>query len=164
MSTETTAPAASPFSSRISGAQHRLLAFSGLIVLVVIFSLASPNFLQTGNIITILQATSVNGVLAIAATIVIISGGIDLSVGTLMTFCAVVAGVARSDTPAEPAPATYRWAATGSGVGDAAGDAAGEDDGAAAGRGTGGSVDFATGAAVGTIGGGCALSTPANLE
>lgn len=93
MSTETTAAAASSFSSRISGAQHRLLAFSGLIVLVVIFSLSSPNFLQTGNIITILQATSVNGVLAIAATIVIISGGIDLSVGTLMTFCAVVAGV-----------------------------------------------------------------------
>jgi ribose transport system permease protein len=93
MSTETTAPGPSTFSSRISGAQHRLLAFSGLIVLVVIFSLASPNFLQTGNIITILQATSVNGVLAIAATIVIISGGIDLSVGTLMTFCAVVAGV-----------------------------------------------------------------------
>jgi ribose transport system permease protein len=35
----------------------------------------------------------VNGVLAIAATLVIITGGIDLSVGTLMTFCAVIAGV-----------------------------------------------------------------------
>jgi len=60
---------------------------------MVVFSLASPNFLQTANIITILQATSVNGVLAVAATLVIISGGIDLSVGTLMTFCAVMAGV-----------------------------------------------------------------------
>jgi len=79
--------------SRVSGAQHRLLAFSGLIALMVGFSLASPNFLQTANIITILQATSVNGVLAVAATLVIISGGIDLSVGTLMTFCAVIAGV-----------------------------------------------------------------------
>ena len=86
-------PTARPSSSRFSGAQHRLLAFSGLIVLMVVFSLASPNFLQTANIITILQATSVNGVLAIAATLVIISGGIDLSVGTLMTFCAVIAGV-----------------------------------------------------------------------
>ena len=79
--------------SRVSGAQHRLLAFSGLIALMVGFSLASSNFLQTANIITILQATSVNGVLAVAATLVIISGGIDLSVGTLMTFCAVIAGV-----------------------------------------------------------------------
>jgi ribose transport system permease protein len=79
--------------TRVSGAQHRALAFSGLIALMVVFSLASPNFLQTANIITILQATSVNGVLAVAATLVIISGGIDLSVGTLMTFCAVMAGV-----------------------------------------------------------------------
>ncbi|HWU19853.1 MAG TPA: ABC transporter permease [Devosia sp.] len=78
---------------RISGAFHRLLAFSGLIALVVVFSLASPNFMQTQNVLAILQATSVNGVLAIAATLVIITGGIDLSVGTLMTFCAVIAGV-----------------------------------------------------------------------
>lgn len=79
--------------ARFSGAQHRLLAFASLIALVVVFSIASPNFMQTSNIIAILQATSVNGVLAIAATLVIITGGIDLSVGTLMTFCAVCAGV-----------------------------------------------------------------------
>ena len=78
---------------RGSGAWHKLLAFSGLLALLVVFSLASPNFLQTANILAILQATSVNGVLAIAATLVIITGGIDLSVGTLMTFCAVIAGV-----------------------------------------------------------------------
>src|SRR5918994_7581703 len=89
----TTAPTTAAPAGRFSGAQHRLLAFSGLIVLMVVFSLASPNFLQTSNIISILQATSVNGVLAVAATLVIITGGIDLSVGTLMTFCAVIAGV-----------------------------------------------------------------------
>jgi ribose transport system permease protein len=43
--------------------------------------------------VSILQSTAVNGVLAIACTFVIITGGIDLSVGTLMTFCAVMAGV-----------------------------------------------------------------------
>jgi ribose transport system permease protein len=59
----------------------------------VVFSFASPNFMQTQNVLAILQATSVNGVLAIAATLVIITGGIDLSVGTLMTFCAVITGV-----------------------------------------------------------------------
>ena len=73
--------------------QHRLWAFSGLIVLLIGFSLASTNFFQTSNILSILQAASVNGVLAVAATVVIISGGIDLSVGTLMTFCAVIGGV-----------------------------------------------------------------------
>ena len=75
------------------GAQQKLLAFASLILLVIGFSLASPNFFQTSNIIAILQATSVNGILAVAATLVIITGGIDLSVGTMMTFCAVIAGV-----------------------------------------------------------------------
>ncbi len=75
------------------GAYQKLLAFASLIMLLIGFSIASPNFMQTSNMIAILQATSVNGVLAIAATLVIITGGIDLSVGTLMTFCAVIAGV-----------------------------------------------------------------------
>ena len=57
------------------------------------FSFASSAFMQTDNMINILQATAVNGVLAIASTFVIITAGIDLSVGTLMTFCAVMAGV-----------------------------------------------------------------------
>jgi ribose transport system permease protein len=90
--TDTAAPATKS-GIHISGAFHRLLAFSGLIALVVVFSIASPNFMQTQNVLAILQATSVNGVLAVAATLVIITGGIDLSVGTLMTFCAVIAGV-----------------------------------------------------------------------
>jgi len=76
-----------------SGAHQKLLAFASLVLLLVGFSLASPNFLQTSNIINILQASSVNGVLAVAATLVIITGGIDLSVGTLMTFTAVMTGV-----------------------------------------------------------------------
>ena len=62
-------------------------------LLLVYFSFASPAFMQTDNMINILQATAVNGVLAIACTFVIITAGIDLSVGTLMTFCAVMAGV-----------------------------------------------------------------------
>src|ERR1700677_2052258 len=74
-------------------ARQKLLAFASLILLLVFFSLASPAFMQVDNVLGILQATAVNGVLAIACTFVIITGGIDLSVGTLMTFCAVMAGV-----------------------------------------------------------------------
>ncbi|MFG6429019.1 ABC transporter permease [Roseateles sp. LYH14W] len=74
-------------------ALQRLLAFAGLVALMLVFSIASDNFLQTDNLVSILQATAVNGVLAIACTLVIVSGGIDLSVGCLMTFCAVVTGV-----------------------------------------------------------------------
>ena len=73
--------------------RQKLLAFTSLVGLMIFFSAASPNFLQTDNLVGILQATAVNGVLAIACTFVIITSGIDLSVGTLMTFCAVMAGV-----------------------------------------------------------------------
>jgi ribose transport system permease protein len=76
-----------------SDAMQRLLAFGALIVMLIVFSLLSPNFLNFNNIVGILLATAVNGILALGVTFVIISGGIDLSVGTVMTFAAVVVGV-----------------------------------------------------------------------
>jgi ribose transport system permease protein len=76
-----------------SDAIQRLLAFGALIVMIIFFSLASPNFLTSGNIVGILLATAVVGVLALGVTFVIISGGIDLSVGTVMTLSAVMTGV-----------------------------------------------------------------------
>ena len=88
MTTKT--PAAAPDSQ----AKQKLLALASLIVLMVIFSVLKPDaFFTTDNIIGILQATTVIGVLAIASTFIIITSGIDLSVGVLMTFCAVMAGV-----------------------------------------------------------------------
>ncbi|PLY59052.1 ABC transporter permease [Herbaspirillum sp. BH-1] len=74
-------------------ARQKLLAFASLLLLIVFFSVASPNFMEVDNLVSILQSTAVNGVLAIACTYVIITSGIDLSVGTMMTFCAVMAGV-----------------------------------------------------------------------
>src|SRR3982074_2816089 len=74
-------------------AVQRVLAFGALITLFIVFSLASPNFLQFDNMVGILLATSVNGVLALGVTFVIITGGIDLSVGTVMTLSAVMTGV-----------------------------------------------------------------------
>lgn len=76
-----------------SSVRQMLLAVISLLVMLVFFSFANTNFLQIGNLVGILQSTAVNGVLAIACTFVIITAGIDLSVGTLMTFCAVIAGV-----------------------------------------------------------------------
>jgi ribose transport system permease protein len=74
-------------------AVQRLLAFGALIVIIVFFSLASPQFFQFDNFVGILIATSVVGVLALGQTFVIITGGIDLSVGTVMTLAAVMTGV-----------------------------------------------------------------------
>src|SRR5438093_2195393 len=76
-----------------SDAVQRLLAFAALIVIIIIFSLLTPNFLQFDNAIGILLATTVNGILALGVTFVIISGSIDLSVGTVMTLAAVMTAV-----------------------------------------------------------------------
>lgn len=76
-----------------SDTMQRLMAFSALIVLFIGFSLASPYFRTFDNFVGILLATAVNGVLALGATFVIITAGIDLSVGTVLTFSAVLTGV-----------------------------------------------------------------------
>lgn len=75
------------------GAMQKALAFGSLVALVLVFSVLSENFRTVPNMMNILQATSVIGVLAVSATIVIITGGIDLAVGTAMTFTAVTAGM-----------------------------------------------------------------------
>ena len=76
-----------------SSAMQTVLAFGALIVLLVVFSVASPNFLQFDNVVGILLATGVNGVLALGVTFVIVTGGIDLSIGTVMTLSAVMTGM-----------------------------------------------------------------------
>ncbi|WP_084423190.1 ABC transporter permease [Cohnella thermotolerans] len=78
---------------RKTGAFQKLLAFASLILLIVVFSASSPNFFKFDNIVGILLATAVTGVLALGSTFVIITGGIDLAVGTVMTFSSVIAGV-----------------------------------------------------------------------
>lgn len=62
----------------------------GLIVLFIISSIASPYFLQTRNILNILRQVSYTGIIALGMAFVIISGGIDLSVGSMT---ALVGGI-----------------------------------------------------------------------
>ena len=90
----TTTPARSRAQSLLQGdSVQRLLALAALVILLVFFSIVVPHFASTNNYIDILTATAVNGVLATGVTFVIITGGIDLSVGTGMTFTSVVAGI-----------------------------------------------------------------------
>ena len=70
-----------------------VMAFAALFVLAVGFSIASPFFRTFDNFVGILLATAVNGILALGVTFVIITGGIDLSVGTVLTISAVMTGV-----------------------------------------------------------------------
>jgi ribose transport system permease protein len=72
---------------------QQFLAFASLIAIFVFFSVASSNFLNWPNFTAILFSTVVIGTLALGTTFVIITGGIDLSLGTGMALCAVISGV-----------------------------------------------------------------------
>ena len=93
MTTQTAAAPQPRTSIMRTDAARKLLAFAGLLVLVIVYSILSPVFLTFNNLVAIILATAVNGVLALGVTFVIITGGIDLSVGTVMTLTAVMAGV-----------------------------------------------------------------------
>lgn len=96
MSTVDTAAEESTSRDLTSGLKDRLqqlLAFASLIVIFVFFSIASSSFFSYANITSILFSTVVIGTLALGTTFVIITAGIDLSIGTGMTLCAVMSGV-----------------------------------------------------------------------
>jgi ribose transport system permease protein len=63
-----------------------------LVALIVFFALTTEHFLSPNNISNILTQITINLILAIGMTFVILIGGIDLSVGSMLALCAVVAG------------------------------------------------------------------------
>jgi ribose transport system permease protein len=71
-----------------------------LVALVVALSLLSPTFLATTNLINVLRQISVNALLAFGMTTVILAGGIDLSVGSVLAFSgALAAGFSVAEWP-----------------------------------------------------------------
>jgi ribose transport system permease protein len=62
-----------------------------LVLICILFTFLTPNFLTTGNVVNILRQASINIVLATGMTFVILTGGIDLSVGSILGVSAVVA-------------------------------------------------------------------------
>jgi ribose transport system permease protein len=64
--------------------------YIGLIVLAIFFSIASPVFLTSVNLLNVLRQISINGIIALGMTIIIISGGIDLSVGSIFALTGVL--------------------------------------------------------------------------
>jgi ribose/xylose/arabinose/galactoside ABC-type transport system permease subunit len=78
--------------SRIDWQSQGVLAV--LIVLIVVTSLSSPVFLTTINLVNVLRQISILGMVASGMTVVMISGGIDLSVGSVLSFVGCVAAQA----------------------------------------------------------------------
>jgi ribose/xylose/arabinose/galactoside ABC-type transport system permease subunit len=75
-----------------------------LVALIIVISVASPVFLSPRNIRNVLQQTSILGILAMGMTVLMISGGIDLSVGSAISTVGVIAGtMLKAGVPAEAA-------------------------------------------------------------
>ncbi|HYK91206.1 MAG TPA: ribose ABC transporter permease, partial [Acidobacteriota bacterium] len=62
----------------------------GLIGLIIIFWILTPHFFTLSNLLNIAQQTSINAIIAVGMTFVIIAAGIDLSVGSIVAFSGVV--------------------------------------------------------------------------
>jgi ribose transport system permease protein len=72
---------------------HVVYLFTGLIIL---FSIISPNFFSVGNLSNVILQGSVLLIVSLGMTLVLLSNGIDLSVGSLMSLCGMVAGMSLS--------------------------------------------------------------------
>lgn len=68
-------------------------ALIALAVMLVVFGALSPTFLQVTNLEIMAKQTAINAILAIGMTFVILTGGIDLSVGSLVGLTAMIAGL-----------------------------------------------------------------------
>ncbi|MGI3775901.1 MAG: ABC transporter permease [Janthinobacterium lividum] len=72
----------------------------GLVVVCVVMSFASDTFLSAGNVTNILRQVSINAIIAIGMTLVILTGGIDLSVGAVMALSGtLMAGLMAGHVP-----------------------------------------------------------------
>lgn len=94
--------------------------FIAFLVLVAILSVSNEFFLTAGNISNVLLQTSINGVLAIGMTFVILTRGIDLSVGSVVALAGIVSASLATTSPAGVAGGPYPVAlalAAGVGVG-----------------------------------------------
>jgi ribose transport system permease protein len=69
----------------------------GLVVLCAVLWALTPHFLTVSNLLNVAQQTSINAIVAVGMTFVIVSGGIDLSVGSIVALSGVVLGTLLQD-------------------------------------------------------------------
>jgi erythritol transport system permease protein len=67
-------------------------ALIALVIIIAIFAILSDNYLTAGNLTTITKQVAFNAIIALGMLLVILNGGIDLSVGSIVGFTAAVAG------------------------------------------------------------------------
>lgn len=87
------------------GAFSQYGIYFAFVILCILFAVSNPVFLSAGNIMNIIRQISFNAILAMGLTVVIITGGIDLSVGSVLAVAAVVsASFIKVSAPILPVP------------------------------------------------------------
>ena len=81
---------------------QKLLPFISLAVLFAVLSVASPYFLTGTNLASVIRQTAVINIMALGMTLVIVSGGIDLSVGSILAFAGVLGTMTMVETGSVP--------------------------------------------------------------
>ena len=81
--------------SRVNSYEYirRFGMLAAFILICLLLSLTTPNFFSLQNMTIVLRQVSINGILAIGVTFVIIAGGIDLSLGSVVALAGVVAAI-----------------------------------------------------------------------
>ncbi|MEJ2607592.1 MAG: ABC transporter permease [Anaerolineales bacterium] len=65
----------------------------GIVLLLIVLSILSPHFRQLDNFMLILQEASTIGIVAAGQTLVVLAGGIDLSVGSILALASIIAAL-----------------------------------------------------------------------
>jgi ribose/xylose/arabinose/galactoside ABC-type transport system permease subunit len=73
---------------------RQLGTLAGLVALCLLLTALTPHFLTVSNLVNVMEQTSINALIAVGMTVVILSGGIDLSVGSLVALSGVLMGSA----------------------------------------------------------------------
>jgi ribose/xylose/arabinose/galactoside ABC-type transport system permease subunit len=94
-----------------------LIVYGLIVVLAIYASLLSPNFLTDRNIVNVLRTAAFLGTVAIGETLVIISGGIDLSVGSVIKLAVLISAILMDGKPENIAVAVAATLAMGAVVG-----------------------------------------------
>ena len=96
---------------------RQLLPFGTLILIICILSALRPDtFLTVDNFSNVLRRSSVNGIMAVGMTAVIVSAGIDLSVGSMMALCGMVGAWAMIAVAGPDPQGGALWIGTAAGI------------------------------------------------
>src|SRR5512137_418131 len=105
------------FGIRMGSIMKKNVSFLILIFLVILFTFIAPNFMTFGNLRTLIRQISFAGISAVGLMFVMISGGIDLSIGSQIVFSNVLLAIMMVDWNLPPSVAIPLILLVGTGLG-----------------------------------------------